>query len=94
MSYQIVKQPDGKLAVWSTIVDSFVLIDAEQPDIVDLLLEWRVSFMTQRVAEIVASLDRGGQPYGHFTRSWGDMQETHTAVHGKPFDLEAERTSE
>lgn len=94
MSYQIVKQPDGKLAVWSTIVDSFVMIDAEQTDIVDFLLEGRVSYTTQKVADIVASLDRGGKPYGQFTDSWEAMQATHARVHGAPFDLEAERRGE
>jgi hypothetical protein len=94
MSYQIVKQPDGQLAVWSTIVDSFVMIDATQPDVVDFLLNGQVGHTTRRVAEIVASLERGGKPYGQFTESWEDLQRTHIEVHGMPFDLEAERNTD
>lgn len=92
MVYRIVKQPDGKLAVWSTSVDSFVMIDAEQSDIVDYFLDGQVRRMTQDVAGIVESLDRGGRPYGEFTDSWDECLAWHEAQHGKPFSLEEERS--
>ena len=34
MSRQIVKQPDGKLAVWSSIVDDFIIIDASEVELI------------------------------------------------------------
>jgi len=31
---RIVKQPDGKYAIWSTIVDDFVMTDASREDVI------------------------------------------------------------
>lgn len=94
MSYRIVRQPDGGLAVWSTVVDDWVLLDAEQADIIDLLLEYRVSFVTARVGEIVANLDRGDRPYGQFTQTWDELQARRAEIHGEPLDLDAARAAE
>lgn len=34
MPHAIVQQPNGKFAIWSTIVDDFVLLDATAPEAV------------------------------------------------------------
>jgi len=35
MSHQIIKQPDGRLAVWSTVVDDWIIVDATQQELED-----------------------------------------------------------
>lgn len=39
MSHIAVKQPDGKWALWSTVVEGWILEDASREDIVELELE-------------------------------------------------------
>ncbi|WP_406172115.1 hypothetical protein [Streptomyces sp. NBC_00996] len=37
MGQQIIKQPDGRLSVFSSVTDSFIVVDASPEEIV----EWR-----------------------------------------------------
>jgi hypothetical protein len=70
MSQQIIKQPNGKYALFSQIVGDFVLIDADPQDIVD---EWVKEYkidMEKKVSEIVSALERGEKPYYQFTMSF------------------------
>lgn len=49
MSYQIIQQPDGLYAVWSTNVDSFVMIDA--------------LYLNPTTREVMGWMDRGLCPW-------------------------------
>ena len=40
MSRQIIKQPNGKYALFSSVVDDFVLIDADPNEIVEELVAY------------------------------------------------------
>lgn len=35
MSHQIIKQPDGRYAIWSTIVDNFIVTNADRKQVID-----------------------------------------------------------
>lgn len=62
MGHQIVKQPNGLYAVWSSVVDNFILWDATAEDI---LVEEQVEMyerVAKRVRDTLASLERGEQP--------------------------------
>ncbi len=39
MAHFIIKQPDGKLALWSTIVDDFIRVDASREELIAYWLE-------------------------------------------------------
>lgn len=39
MGHQIIKQPDGLLAVWSTVTDSWMLYDATPAELLDYYAE-------------------------------------------------------
>lgn len=39
MGNQIIKQPDGKLCVWSTVVDDIIITDASPEDLLDYYAE-------------------------------------------------------
>lgn len=83
MGQQIIKQPNGKYALFSSIVDDFVLIDAEPQDIID---EWVGKYkldMEKKVAEIVAALEKGEKPYYQFTMSFDEAVKTVKHHHGK-----------
>jgi hypothetical protein len=74
----IVKQPDGKYAVWSTIVDDFIMRDLET---IQPYIDLRVREVAQQtecdIREIVAGIDAGGSGYARsaFAYTWDEMIE-------------------
>ena len=86
MGQQIIKQPNGLYAVWSSIVDSFVLVDATPEELIE---EWlsdereRISkFITRKIKEI----ENGEPAYRQFTMTYEQALATHKRVHGTDFD--------
>lgn len=47
MGQQIIRQPDGKLAVFSSVVDAFIVVDATPEEIV----EWRAEEAAEKARE-------------------------------------------
>ena len=82
MSRQIVKQPDGRYAVWSTVVDGFVLTDATPEDIIEDWVNQYRQEITSSVLHIIELLERGEKPYYQFTLSFDDCLKTIREVHG------------
>lgn len=72
MGQQIIKQPDGRLAVFSMNIDRFVARDMTA----DELIDWRVSLAAeherQRTCEEIGRVLTPGErlPYFQFTISW------------------------
>ena len=83
MGHQIIKQPDGNYALFSSIVDDFVLIDAEPQDIIDECVSKYRLDMEKKVAETIAALERGEKPYYQFTMSFDEAVKTIKLIHGK-----------
>lgn len=82
MGQQIIRQPDGRYAVWESIVEDFVLRDAT----VQQIITWRMTCATEdierSVRETVAKLARGEKPYFQFTKTWEQALKWHREVHG------------
>ncbi|MGW2520422.1 hypothetical protein ACWC09_26105 [Streptomyces sp. NPDC001617] len=72
MGQQIIKQPDGRLAVFSSVVDAFVIVDATPEEILD----WRAEEAAQQARERTQrELDKvlSGDPraaYFQFALTW------------------------
>ncbi len=81
MSQQIILQPNGRYAVWSTIVGDFVLVDATPADMVDFWTENERQRITRRVNEIISALARGEKPYCQFTMTWQEARERRRDIH-------------
>jgi adenylate kinase len=47
MGQQIIQQPDGKLAVFSSVTDTFIVVDATPEE----LVEWRAEEAAERARE-------------------------------------------
>lgn len=78
MGQQIIKQPDGRLAVFSSITDTFIIVDATPEEIV----EWRAEQAaakererTQRELDAVLANDPR-RVYFQFTRTWEEAAQT------------------
>ena len=86
MGRQIIKQPNGLYAVWSSNSDTFVWIDATKQEIIDAFAEEARTDAVERTEKIFAELEAGNSPYYQWTKTWEEALEYHKSVHGKEFD--------
>lgn len=82
MGRQIIKQPNGKYCIFSTVVDSVTDYDMSVEDIIE---DWSKSFgdVSEKVNEIIEKLERGEKPYYQFTKTFDEMITFIGEVHGK-----------
>ena len=83
MGRQIIKQPNGGYAVFSTIVDDFILLDATEKDIINERLETERERITKDVHDVIEKLEAGTKPYYQFTQTWEEALDTIREVHGE-----------
>lgn len=80
---QIIKQPNGKYCIFSSIVNNITQYDCSEDDIVE---EWTSQYkkeMEAKVKEVISKLEKNEKPYFQFTLSFVEMLETIENVHGK-----------
>lgn len=65
-SYPVL-QPDGQLAVWSTIVNHFLAFDCTAEKAAQEI-DWQLRQPNQRTIDICAAVQRGEKPFDH----WGN----------------------
>lgn len=82
MGRQIIKQPNGLYAIWSTVVDHFVLYDATADEIVDEAIREN-SPTREGVLKVIEELNNGGKPYYQFTMTFKEAIQTARRIHGK-----------
>lgn len=86
MAWQIIKQPDGLYAIFSTNVDDFIVLDATKDEIIEEFVEEekeRLQKKIKDVEKIIEKVDAGSKPYHQFTKTWEDCLETIKEVHGE-----------
>lgn len=79
MGWRIAKQPDGKLAVFSTNVDKFLMLDATPEEVREFWIEDAVARAKE---EGVRSFERAMQRAALYPESWDECKSTIAAVHG------------
>ena len=83
MTTQIIKQPDGKFCLFSTVSDAIIALDMTGNEVeryfVDIATEQAIS----HVKHILSSLDAKGKPYYQFTISVAEAAELHEEHGGK-----------
>ncbi len=85
MGHQVIRQPDGLLAVWSTVVDDFVVLNATPEEIADHYAEEARRETRERWLEVC----RRAQKTGRSGRmGWDEAQERRAEAHGRPIDLD------
>ena len=82
MGQQIILQPNGKFAVWSSVVDDFVLYDAMPAEILDMWVAIYRRDMERTIARTVIQLRAGEKPYYQFTKTWDEALARRRRVHG------------
>lgn len=75
MARQIIKQPNGRWALWSSITDSFILEDATRAELVEFLTQEKAGDVEEQVAKVCNQLDAGGKPYFQFTMTYEEAKQ-------------------
>jgi hypothetical protein len=72
VSYQIIKQPDGKLAIFSSVVDQIIVWDATAEEIVDWFARDAAEQAAERTRWDLERLEQRGPGwvYRQFALSW------------------------
>ena len=84
MGREIIKQPNGKYAIFSSIIDNFIFVNATKEE----YIKFRIKEETKRVKEelnvIFDKLEKVENPYpGYKQQSFKDALNRIEAVHGK-----------
>ena len=82
MAHRIIKQPNGRYALWSTNVDNFLLTDATPEEIIDYKVNLFRKDITDMVNITTQKLDNGEKPYYQFTLTFEKALEVIKRVHG------------
>lgn len=77
MPKQIIQQPDGQFAIYSSVVDAFVCIDCTERDLIREFVrdEWKK--IADHVRRKVEALKNGEKPYAQFTMSFAEAASNH-----------------
>ena len=70
MGQQIIKQPDGKYALFSSVVNSFVMVDATREEMIGYFGNKAKKEAESVTAKVIVDLEAGKRPYYQFTMSW------------------------
>ncbi len=81
MGHQIIKQPDGLLAVFSTVTDSWILYDATPGELVEYYAERAARDARRSAQETVGSVlaDDARSKYYQFTMTFDEANREHLA---------------
>lgn len=86
MGHQIIKQPDGLYAIFSSVVDDFIWTNCTPEDIIEIRTKEAVKAIREDVLNDVAALDKGEKPYYQFTMSFDEAVRHIRLVHRKDTD--------
>ncbi len=81
MPDQIIKQPDGKFAVWSTVVDDFTILGATVDELAEYYGRKAYAAATGSVRDVIRELDNNEKPYYQFIMTWEEANELRDSRH-------------
>lgn len=77
MAHQIIKQPNGKYLVFSSIVDAVILYNYSEEDLVQHYLEVEEEKIRTNISKIIEKIENDEKPYYQFTRTFEEVIELH-----------------
>ncbi len=94
MSRQIIKQPNGRFCIFSSICDNVTFYDMTEKDIID---EWVKEYKAEtekHVKSVIEKLNNGGKPYYQFTIGYDEMLDRIKEIHNKKEYLKVKKLIE
>lgn len=83
MGRQIIKQPNGKYCVFSTMCDNIICYNATPEEIIEWWLEEAKEEVVERVNGVVEKIEKDEKPYRQFTKTYEEMIQLIFEVHGE-----------
>jgi len=77
MGRQIVKQPDGKYAIFSTTTDSFKATDLTEEQLRKCLIEYEMESAKRRIDNEINNVKYRKKPYFQFTMTYEQCLKAH-----------------
>lgn len=89
---QIIKQPNGKYFLFSSVVDNVIAYDMNRQEIIDYMVEEKRKEIEYNVDKVLKKLDQpDGKPYHQFTQTFDEVIEQIKEVHGEDEAEEVKR---
>jgi len=82
MGRHIIKQPNGKLAIWSTIVDNFIMTDVTKEEYIAFRIQEETERVEKDINDIVDRLDTG-QRQSYTAHNWEEALRQLEYIHGR-----------
>lgn len=87
MGHHVIRQPNGKLALFSTIVDDFLVWDATKDELMAFEFEREQQQLAERMSEWekdIVSVQETGKPVmvTQFSIGWDEAMDVIKSVHG------------
>ncbi len=79
---QIIKQPNGKFCIFSSVVDSITHYNMNENDIIEELVAESRKEIEEQVKKVISALNNNTKPYYQFTMSYDEMLELVKQIHG------------
>jgi hypothetical protein len=83
MANQIIKQPNGKYCIFSSIVGNITHHNMDVEEIINEFVSEERNRIVERVRDVVNKLDSGEKPYHQFTKSYEQMLELVKTMYGE-----------
>ena len=83
MGKKIIKQPNGKYCLFSSVVDNVTHYDCTPEEIVEALVESYRGSVEIQVSNTIKKLETGEKPYHQFTMSYDEMIQKIKMQHGE-----------
>lgn len=82
MGRQIIKQPNGKYCIFSSVVDNVTFYNMTQDEIIDEWTKEAREDIERKVKDIVSKIENNEKPYFQFTKNYDEMIEEIKEIHG------------
>lgn len=83
MSRQIIQQPNGKFAAFSSITDTFVVTDMTEDQMIMAAREVAANWAETNLRELLDKVKSNSRPYAQFTLTWNEAVKMHN-LHSAP----------
>jgi hypothetical protein len=77
MGMQVIKQPDGKYALFSSFSDTICAYDQTRRQIISIFMKRAAKDARSNTERILDELDGGKKPYYQFTMTWAEAVNKH-----------------
>lgn len=94
MSRMIIKQPNGKYCVFSSVVDNVIYHNVSADDIIEIYTNEYKEEIKEKISETIKQLEDDKNPYHQFTKSYTEMIKTIQDTHGESEAIEIKKAIE